>query len=60
MLTETPVAQKIINKMNGSNSIYQNYTEKATKNANSTSVMLGIYNQDGISYIKAAGNKHTY
>ena len=46
--------------MNGSNSIYQNYTEKATKNANSTSVMLGIYNQDGISYIKAAGNKHTY
>ena len=47
MLTETPVAQKIINKMNGSNSIYQNYAEKATKNANSTSVMLGIYNQDG-------------
>ena len=80
MLTETPVAQKIINKMNGSNSIYQNYVEKATKNANllnshgeggtksgaatknanSTSVMLGKYNQDGISYIKAAGNKHTY
>ena len=45
---------------NGSNSIYQNYAEKATKNANSTSVMLGKYNQDGISYIKAAGNKHTY
>ena len=22
--------------------------------------MLGKYNQDGVSYIKAAGNKHTY
>ena len=45
---------------NGSNSIYQNYAEKATKNANSTSVMLGKYNQDGISYIEAAGKEHTY
>ena len=43
-----------------SNTLYQTYAEKATKNANSTSVMLGKYNQDGISYIKAAGNKHTY
>ena len=43
-----------------SNTLYQTYAEKATKNANSTSVMLGKYNQDGISYIEAAGNKHTY
>ena len=43
-----------------SNTLYQTYAEKATKNANSTSVMLVKYNQDGISYIKAAGNKHAY
>ena len=42
------------------NTLYQTYAEKATKNANSTSVMLGKYNQDGISYIEAAGNEHTY
>ena len=42
------------------NTLYQTYAEKATKNANSTSVMLGKYNQDGISYIEAAGKEHTY
>ena len=40
MLTETPVAQKIINKMNGSNSIYQNYTEKIKEKHRILSVCL--------------------
>ena len=42
------------------NTLYQTYAEKATQNNDKTTVMLGKYNQDGVSYIKAAGNKHTY
>ena len=42
------------------NTLYQTYAEKATQNSDKTTVMLGKYNQDGVSYIKAAGNKHTY
>ena len=38
----------------GAGNAYANFAKQATKNANSTEVVLGKFNQDGVSYVKVA------
>ena len=49
---EGRTAAEISASSQGLGNIYENLAKLATKNANSTEVVLGKYNQDGVSYIK--------
>lgn len=42
------------NKEGSKTGIYASYARNATKNPSSSEVVLGKYNQDGISYVKVA------
>jgi len=49
-----PGSGKDPNEDEGTSSTYSNYAKQATKNPNSMEVVLGKYNQGGVSYTKVA------